>query len=62
MASTTIEPGMKVAVRRGIQDHVGVVVRLEGDDVIVCLTQADRLEELELRVKRNEVTPLDGWV
>jgi hypothetical protein len=25
-----IEPGMKVAVRRGVLQHIGVVIRLEG--------------------------------
>jgi hypothetical protein len=49
-------------VRRGSQNPVAVVIRLEGDHVTVCLTQADRPEELESREKLDEVTPLDGWV
>jgi hypothetical protein len=35
---TKIEPGMKVAVRRGVLEHIGVVVRLEDEYVVVCWT------------------------
>ena len=57
-----IEPGMKVAVRRGVQDKIGVVVRLEDDYVVVHWTHAEQPEELEFRAHRDDVKPLDGWV
>lgn len=57
-----IEPGMKVAVRRGILEHIGVVVRLDGEYVIVRWTQSEWPEELEFRAHRDDVKPIDGWV
>jgi hypothetical protein len=53
---------MKVAVRRGVQDKIGVVVRLEDDYVVVHWTHAEQSEELEFRAHRDDVKPLDGWV
>jgi hypothetical protein len=41
-AESKIEPGMKVAVRRGVQDKIGVVVRLEDDYVVVHWTHAEQ--------------------
>jgi hypothetical protein len=57
-----IEPGMKVAVRRGLSEHMGVVVRLEGEHVVVCWTQSEWPDELEFRAHRDDVKQLDGWV
>ena len=59
-----IEPGMKVAVRRGILDHIGVVVRLDGEYVVLCVLDATEFaeEELEFRAHRDDVKRLDGWV
>ena len=58
-----IEPGMKVAVRRGILEHIGVVVRLEDEHVVVCWTHAKEWpDELEYRAHRDDVRPLEGWV
>jgi hypothetical protein len=57
-----IEPGMKVAVRRGILEHIGVVVRLDGEYVVVCWTQSEWAEELEFRAHRDDVKPIEGWV
>ena len=54
-----IEPGMKVAVRRGILEHIGVVVRLEDEHVVVRWTQSEWPEELEFRAHRDD-QPLDG--
>ena len=63
MATSTIEPGMKVAVRRGGREHVGVVVRLEDEHVVVCWTQSKEWSnELEFRAHRDDVKPLEGWV
>jgi hypothetical protein len=57
-----IEPGMKVAVRRGVLEHIGVVIRLEGEHVVVCSTQSELPDGLEFRAHRDDVKPLDGWV
>jgi hypothetical protein len=58
-----IEPGMKVAVRRGLLEHIGVVVRVEGEHVVVCWTQSQEWpDQLEFRAHRDDVRPLDGWV
>ena len=57
-----IEPGMKVAVRRGILEHIGVVVRLDGEYVVVCWMQSEWPEELEFRAHRDDVKRIDGWV
>ena len=48
--------------RRGVQDKIGVVVRLEDDYVVVHWTHAEQSEELEFRAHRDDVKPLDGWV
>jgi hypothetical protein len=57
-----LEPGMKVAVRRGVLEHIGVVICLEGEHVVVCWTQSERPEGLEFRVHRDDVKSADGWV
>jgi hypothetical protein len=57
-----IEPGMKVAVRRGLHKYIGVVIRVEGEHVVVRWTQSEWLEELEFRAHRDNVKPLEGWV
>jgi hypothetical protein len=57
-----IEPGVKVAVQRGAQDKIGVVVRIDGNYVVVHWTHADNPDELECRAHRDDVKPLDGWV
>jgi hypothetical protein len=60
---TKIEPGMKVAVRRGTLEHIGVVVRLEDEYVVVCWTQSQEWpDELEFRAHRHDVKHLEGWV
>ena len=41
-----IEPGMKVTVRRGVLEHIGVVIRLEDEHVVVCWTQSECRESL----------------
>ena len=38
---TKIEPGMKVAVRRGVQERIAVVVRVQGEHLVVHLTQVE---------------------
>jgi hypothetical protein len=58
---TIIESGMKVAVRRGVLEHIGVVLRLEGEYVVVRWTQSE-WSELEFRAHRDDVKPLDGWI
>jgi hypothetical protein len=57
-----IEPGMKVAVRRGILEHIGVVVRLDGEYVVVCWMQSEWPGKLEFRAHRDDVKRIDGWV
>ena len=57
-----IEPGMKVAVRRGVLEHVGVVMRLEGEHVVVRWTQSEWSDQLEFRAHRDDVKPLEGWI
>ena len=57
-----IEPGVKVAVRRGVLEHVGVVTRIEGDYVVVRWTNTEWSDQLEFLAHRDDVTPLDGWV
>jgi hypothetical protein len=58
---TNIDPGMKVAVRRGVLEHIGVVLRLEGKYVVVRWTQSE-WPELEFRAHRDDVRPLYGWI
>lgn len=58
----TIEPGMKVAVRRGVSEHIGVVLRVEGEHVFVRWTLSE-WRELEFRAPRSDVTVLPpGWI
>jgi hypothetical protein len=57
-----IELGMKVSVRRSNQNRIGVVVRLQGDYVIVRWTNSDLGETAEYQAHRDEVTPLAGWL
>jgi hypothetical protein len=57
-----IEPGMKVAVRRGVLEHIGVVLRAEGEHIIVRWTQSEWPGELEFSAHRDDVQPLKGWV
>ena len=57
-----IEPGMKVSVRRSNRKLIGVVIRLEGDYVIVRWTNSDFGETAEYTAHRDDVTPLAGWL
>ncbi len=58
-----IELGMKVAVRCGVLEHIGVVVRIEDEHVVVRGTQPKELsDELEFRAHRDDVRPLSGWI
>jgi hypothetical protein len=57
-----IELGMKVSVRRSNQNRIGVVVRLQGDYVIVRWTNSDLGETAEYHAYRDDVTPLEGWL
>jgi coproporphyrinogen III oxidase len=42
--------------------HIGVVVRLEDEHVVVCWTQSKEwADELEYRAHRDDVRPLEGW-
>ena len=54
---TKIEPGMKVAVRRGVMKHIGVVLRVEGKHVIVRWTQSEWPGELEFSAHQDDVKP-----
>jgi hypothetical protein len=62
MSEANIEPAMKVAVHRGPRDKIGVVVRVDGNYVVVHWTHADNPDELEFRARRDDVRPLDDWV
>jgi hypothetical protein len=57
-----IELGMKVAVRRGVHEYVGVVIRVEDEHVVVCWMQSEHPEEVEYRPHCNDVKPIVGWV
>jgi FKBP-type peptidyl-prolyl cis-trans isomerase 2 len=57
-----IELGMKVSVRRSMQNHIGVVIRVEGDYVFVRWTSSDLGETTEYQAHRDDVTPLAGWL
>ena len=59
---TKIEPGNKVAVRRGVQERIAVVVRVQGEHVVVHLTQTELNEPMEFSAHRHDVRPLKGWV
>lgn len=54
--------GMKVSVRRSNQNRIGVVVRLQGDYVIIRWTNSDLRETAEYHAHRDDVTPLAGWL
>jgi FKBP-type peptidyl-prolyl cis-trans isomerase 2 len=58
----TIEPGMKVSVRRSEHNRIGVVMRVEGDYVFVRWTSSDLGETAEYQAHRDDVTPLAGWL
>jgi len=58
----SVEPGMKVSVRRSNRDHIGVVTRLTGEYVVVRWTQSDLDEIEEYQAHRDDVTPLAGWL
>jgi hypothetical protein len=58
----TIEPGMKVSVRRSNRNFIGVVIRLEGDYVTIRWTISDFGETTEYTAHRDDVTPLAGWL
>jgi hypothetical protein len=59
--SNAIEAGMKVSVRRGVLDHIGVVTGIDGDYVTVRWTQADEWNnKLEFCALCGDVTPLDA--
>jgi len=53
---------MKVSVRRSNRDHIGVVIRLTGEYVVVRWTQSDLDEIEEYQAHRDDVTPLAGWL
>jgi hypothetical protein len=58
-----IEPGMKVSVRKSNRDRIGVVTRVEGEYVIVRWISADLRDDVaEYYARRDEVTPLAGWL
>ncbi len=57
-----IELGMKVAVRRSNRERIGVVTRLEGDYVIVRWISTELRDVGEYYARRDEVTPLAGWL
>ena len=59
---TNIEPGTKVSVRRSNQRRIGVVTRLEGDYVIVRWINTELREVDEYYARRDDVTPLAGWL
>jgi hypothetical protein len=58
----TIELGMKVSVRRSAQNHIGVVTRVEGDYVFIRWLNSDLGETAEYQARRDDVTPLAGWL
>jgi hypothetical protein len=54
--------GTKVAVDTGPRERIGVVTRIDGDHVTVCLDHADWNEQPEVFVRCENVRPLKGWV
>lgn len=60
--ATTIELGMKVSVRRSGRDRIGVVTRLVGDYVVIRWINSDFGETAEYQARRDDVTPLAGWL
>jgi hypothetical protein len=61
-ARPTIELGMKVSVRRSMEQRIGVVTRVEGDYVFVRWINSDLGETAEYQAHRDELTPLAGWL
>ena len=59
---TKIELGMKVSVRRSSQNQIGVVTRIDGDYVFVRWINSDFGETVEYQARRDDVTPLAGWL
>jgi hypothetical protein len=57
-----IEPGMKVSVRRSNRERIGVVVRIQGDQVVIRWTNSDLAETEEYYAHRDDVVPLAGWL
>jgi hypothetical protein len=57
-----IELGMKVSVQSSNQNRIGVVVRRQGDYVIVRWTNSDLGETAEYHAHRDDVTSLAGWL
>ena len=63
MKHPKIEPGMKVSVRLGLVERIGVVLHIEDDKVVVRWVQSvEWSDELEYRAPRSDVDPLDGWI
>jgi hypothetical protein len=63
MSNSKIEPGMRVLVRVGLVERIGVVLHIEDDEVIVRWIQSvEWSDELEYRAPRADVDPLDGWI
>lgn len=60
--NSVIELGMKVSVRRSGRTRIGVVVRVEGDSVVVRWVNSDLAETAEYYAHRDDVTPLAGWL
>ena len=54
--------GTKVAIVIGPRERIGVVTRIDGDYVTACLMQAEWNEESEVRVHRDSVKCLAGWI
>jgi len=59
---TSIELGMKVSVRCSGQNCIGVVIRVQGEYVIVRWTNSDLVETAEYYAHHDDVTPLAGWL
>jgi hypothetical protein len=63
MSNSKIEPGMRVLVRVGLVERVGVALHIEDNHVIVRWIQSvGWSDEVEYRAHRADVEPLDGWV
>ena len=60
--NVVLELGMKVSVRRSNRNRIGVVIRLEGEYVIVRWTNSDLGETAEYPAHRDDVMPLAGWL
>jgi hypothetical protein len=57
-----IELGSKVSVRRNGQNRIGIVTSLADKYVTVRWTNSDFSEIAEYQARRDDVTPLAGWV